>query len=107
MTRFEHIFMEDCMYKDEYYCNIYDLDTKVGYCKYYKKDIHLNSVYIEYIKIFEEHRRKGYATEMVKELQSKYILLWEYSFTHLGRKWFNKLVERDIVKLNNEEVYNF
>ena len=107
MIRFEHIMIEGSSVKDEYYCNIYNWDVMVGYCKYYRQELDYNSVYIEYINIYEEHRRKGYATEMVKELQNKYTLLWEYSCTNLGRKWFNKLVERNIVSINNHELYNF
>jgi len=105
MIRFEHIFMEGSPYKNEYYCNIYNWDVQVGYCKYYKSNNKYNSVYIDYIKINKEHRRKGYATEMVKELQTKYTLLWEYSFTQIGRKWFDMLIKRKIINL--EDSYNF
>lgn len=105
MLCFEHVLLERDSNKEEYYCNIYNRDVQVGYCKYYKDYKDYNSVYISYIKIFEEYRRRGYATLMVNELQKKYTLLWEYSFTQIGRKWFNKLVQRGIVDVNNNEVY--
>jgi ribosomal protein S18 acetylase RimI-like enzyme len=105
MIRFEHILIGGSLFKDEYCCNIYNWDGRVGYCKYYRRELDYNSVYIEYINIYEEHRRKGYATAMVKELQSKYTLLWEYSFTQTGRKWFNKLVKREIVKPQDSEFF--
>lgn len=100
MIRFSHSFMESFEYKDEYFCKIYDDDVSVGYCKYYKGPLETTSVYIEYIYIYEEYRRKGYATAMVKELQSKYKLLWEYSFTELGRMWYDDLIDKGVVKLS-------
>lgn len=98
MIRFSHSFMETSEYKDEYFCKIYDDNECVGYCKYYMGPVETNSVYIEYIYIYEGCRRKGYATAMVKELQSKYMLLWEYSFTELGRMWYDGLVDKNVIK---------
>lgn len=97
--RFEHSLIESAKYKDEYYCNIInDLGVSVGFCKYCRDNIDYGAVYIEYITIYTEHRRKGYATLMVKELMTKYRLHWDYSFTQEGRLWYQKLIDRKILK---------
>lgn len=97
---FVHKYFGKEDYGDVYGCNIVNDDTNyVGYCKYYKPNEHESSVYIEYIHIHEEHRRNGYATLMVKELQSKYHgeLKWDYSFTKEGRRWYESLLKKRII----------
>jgi len=69
----------------------------VGYCKYYSTDPTSNIVYIEYIHVDIDQRRKGYATQFVKELQKNHILGWDYSFTSEGRKWYNALIDQNVV----------
>lgn len=97
--RFEHIYFADSFDKEEYMCDIFDnFGKKVGYCKYYKINRYDNFVYIEYIFISEDERRKGYATELVRELHSKYELGWDYRFTDLGRRWYDSLVKKSIIE---------
>jgi len=85
---------------DEYLCEMYDakISRKVGFCKYYRMDPMGDDCFIEYIQINEEYRRKGYGTDIVKELQRMYRLQWDYRFTDDGRQWFNALISRKIVK---------
>lgn len=80
-----------------YLCRIYDGKNWVGYCKYYRVKEQYNDVCIEYIHIGENYRMRGYATALIKELQSKYGLRWDYSFTDDGRKWYNALVKKGVV----------
>jgi len=88
-------------FKTEYLCDIYNnIDKKVGYCKYYTDDLISDIVYIEFIYINEDDRRKGYATEMVKELCKKYKLKWNYSFTKCGRLWYDGIVKKNIIKFD-------
>jgi hypothetical protein len=97
--RFEHIYFTDSFDRDEYMCNIFtDCDVKVGFCKYYKNSCCDNVVYIEYIHIDEDQTRKGYATELVKELSKKYQLEWDFRFTEQGRLWYKALVKKNIIK---------
>ena len=99
--RFDHAYLgtNEKGY-DEYSCEINDtkLFRKVGFCKYYRMDPVGDSCFIEYIQIFEEFQRKGYATATVKELQRMYRLDWDYRFTAEGREWFNALIKQKIVK---------
>lgn len=86
--------------RDEYLCNIYNIkNTLVGYCKYYTGDfiIEPHVVYIEFINITYEYRRRGYGTKLVKELMSKYELKWDNRFSEDGKKWYKKLIERGII----------
>ena len=79
------------MHRDEYLCNIYNIkNTLVGYCKYYTGDfiIEPHVVYIEFINITYEYRRRGYGTKLVKELMSKYELKWDNRFSEDGKKWY-------------------
>ncbi len=83
---------------DEYNCNIFlATDEFVGYCKYYKPTCE-RAVYIEYINIKDLYKRRGYATEMVRELMKKYDLRWDYKFTDDGHAWYNNLVKTGIVR---------
>jgi hypothetical protein len=34
---------------------------------------------------------------MVKELQSRYILRWDYRFSEIGRKWYDGLIKKQII----------
>ena len=98
---FEHIYLgNNEKGHDEYSCEIYDtgISRKVGFCKYYRIDPVGDDCFIEYIQIQEEFRRQGYATATVKELQRIYRLQWDYRFTDEGRKWFNSMISRKIVK---------
>lgn len=84
--------------RDLYSCNIIDdYGINVGFCKYYKPLLEFETVYIEFININYEYRRRGYGTEMVEELQRKYYLKWDGRLSTDGRKWYNSLVERQIV----------
>lgn len=84
--------------RDLYSCNIIDdYGVNVGFCKYYKPLLEFETVYIEFININYEYRRRGYGTEMVEELQRKYYLKWDGRLSTDGRKWYNSLVERQIV----------
>ena len=77
-VRFDHKSLgynndEDRM---EYSCDIYGQYNKinkcVGYCKYYSIEPDRETVYIEFINILFNHRRRGYATKMIQELLKKY-----------------------------------
>ena len=84
--------------RDLYSCNIIDdYGVNVGFCKYYKPLLEFETVYIEFINIKYEYRRRGYATALVEELQRKYYLKWDGRLSTDGRKWYNSLVERQIV----------
>jgi ribosomal protein S18 acetylase RimI-like enzyme len=101
---FEHKYIGASDVQHDYYCNIYDKflpadNQSVGYCKYYKNYFLDKEVYIEFLYINEDYRHKGYATAMVKELQSKYDLLWDGRFTRNGRLWYEKLIKKGIVVL--------
>lgn len=83
--------------KDEYSCNIINnCKEPVGYCKYYIT-LYEREAYIEFININYEHRRRGYATAMVKELQSRYELKWDGRLTTVGRKWYNSLLDKKVI----------
>ena len=94
---FDHSFLLDD--GDTYLCRIYDEEKWVGHCKYYRIQEEYDEVCIEYIHIDEKYRMRGYATAMVKELQSKYGLRWDYSFTVEGRKWYDALVKKGVVSV--------
>jgi RimJ/RimL family protein N-acetyltransferase len=97
---FKHVYMgRTSEGKDEYSCNIINnKDDVVGYCKYYKPYEERDEVVIiEFINIRYEHRRRGYATKMVKELQSKYTLKWDYRFSEVGRKWYDGLIKKGVI----------
>jgi hypothetical protein len=73
-------------------------DTKVGSCVYTITEPYPEPT-ITFIQTFESYRRRGIATAMVMELERKYGgICWDYKFTDDGRKWFNTLIERKIVK---------
>lgn len=98
--KFEHKYLGVNEDRTEYLCNIYNKkDILVGYCKYYAGDLinESNVVYIEFINIIYEHRRRGYASGMVCELKKKYDLKWDYRFSEDGKKWYKKMVERGII----------
>lgn len=95
---FKHFYMGD-EDVDRYYCTIHDNNQNVaGWCTYYKPSLEYESVSIEYIEIYTNHQRNGYATLMVKELQTKYKkLVWNNQFTNVGRLWHESLIKKDIV----------
>ena len=102
-VRFDHKSLgynndEDRM---EYSCDIYGQYNKinkcVGYCKYYSIEPDRETVYIEFINILFNHRRRGYATKMIQELLKKYSLQCDYKFTKDGRQWFESLIDRNII----------
>jgi ribosomal protein S18 acetylase RimI-like enzyme len=102
-VRFDHKSLgynidEDRM---EYACDIYGqynkINKRLGYCKYYSIEPDRETVYIEFINISVNHRRRGYATKMVQELFKKYLLQWDYEFTKDGRHWFESLKDRNII----------
>jgi len=47
-----------------------------------------NIVLIAFIFVEELSRRKGYATKMLCELNSKYNIKWDGRFTEIGRKFY-------------------
>jgi len=98
--KFKHQYLgyESEEQRDLYSCNILDdYGVHVGFCKYYKPLLEFETVYIEFINIIYEHRRRGHATAMVKELQRMYYLKWDGRLSTDGRKWYNSLMERQIV----------
>jgi hypothetical protein len=54
-------------------------------------------VCIEFVNIGYEHRRRGYATMMVKELQRMYTLKWDYRFSEIGRKWYDGMLKKEVI----------
>lgn len=97
LITFKHSLLNIFEDIEEYYCSILLNNRSVGYCKYCKKDPIYNTVYIEFIYIEPNHRKMGYATAMVQELQSKFQLKWDLRFTEQGREWYDKLVQKKIV----------
>lgn len=102
-AKFEHKYIgynEDLDHK-EYCCDIYGYVNNhwkcIGYCKYYSVGQDDDIVYIEFINISYNYRRRGYGTEMVKELLKKYTLYWDYKFTKEGRQWFESLISQKII----------
>jgi ribosomal protein S18 acetylase RimI-like enzyme len=96
--RFEHVYLTDSFDREEYMCDIINaFENKVGFCKYYKNNLYDNIVYIEYICINDDEQRKGYATELVKELSKRYQLGWDHRFTEKGRMWYNGLIKKSII----------
>lgn len=85
----------------EYCCDIYgyirDHYKCVGYCKYYSVGHEDEIVYIEFINISYNHRRRGYGTALVQELLKKYTLYWDYKFTKEGRLWYESLINRNVI----------
>ena len=82
----------------EYSCTIINnRNDVVGHCKYYKLSEETEEVIIEFINIGYEHRRRGYATAMVKELQSRYELKWDYRFSEVGRKWYDGMLKKGVI----------
>jgi GNAT superfamily N-acetyltransferase len=98
--KFEHCYLgnDDV---DRYYCKLFDeTEEIVGWCKYYTPTTDCDDVCIEYIYIENEHRRKGYATLIVKELIKKYgQLTWDYRFTSTGRHWYESLIKKGVVSI--------
>jgi len=73
-------------------------DNKIGSCVYSLTEPYPEATII-YIQVSNRFRRRGVATAIVEELKRKYGgLSWDYKFTDDGRKWFNSLIERKIVK---------
>lgn len=96
--RFDHVYMGTSPEgRDEYVCSIINNKNDVGHCKYYKPNVYDEVVIIEFINIKYEHRRRGYATAMVKDLQSRYKLKWDYRFSEVGRKWYDALIKKGVV----------
>lgn len=93
MVRFKH----STVGINDYYCTILNDNEKVGYCKYRIDNDWSNDIYISFIFINENKRRLGFGTKLVKELKSKYNLLWDYRFTAIGRKWYESLIEFEII----------
>jgi len=95
---FSHGYMDFDRDRDNYCCHgVLNTGESVGFCKYYSLDPTTDVVYIEYIHIHANQRRKGHATQFVEELQTKYCLEWDYSFTPEGRKWYNALIDQKVV----------
>ena len=84
---------------EEYSCSIINnKNDTVGHCKYYKPYEDENDVVIiEFINIGYEHRRRGYATKMVNELQSRYKLKWDNRFSEVGKKWYDGLIKKGVI----------
>jgi len=96
---FVHTYLGVDNNREEYSCEIFNKNkVNVGYCKYYKPNIYEDVIYIEFINIGYEHRRRGYATAMVVELQRRYNLKWDYRFSEVGRKWYDGLIKKGVIK---------
>ena len=98
---FKHIYMgRNSDGRDEYDCTITNVSGDVvGHCKYYKPNVYDEVVIIEFINIGYEHRRRGYATMVVGELQSRYKLKWDYRFSEVGRKWYDGLLKKGVISV--------
>jgi len=96
---FSYIFMSHDNLTSQYMMYVLIESTiKVGSCVYTITEPHPEPT-ITYIQTFESYQRKGVATAMVMELEKKYGgICWDYKFTDAGRKWFNTLIDRKIVK---------
>lgn len=98
--KFSHQYLgyESEEQRDIFSCNILDdFGKSLGHCKYYKPLLEFETVYIEFININYDCRRRGYATAMVKELQRLHYLKWDGRLSNDGRKWYDSLMERQIV----------
>ena len=98
--KFSHQYLgyESEEQRDIFSCNILDdFGKSLGHCKYYKPLLEFETVYIEFININHECRRRGNATAMVKELQRLHYLKWDGRLSNDGRKWYESLMERQIV----------
>ena len=98
--KFSHQYLgyESEEQRDIFSCNILDdFGKSLGHCKYYKPLLEFETVYIEFININYDCRRRGYATAMVKELQRFNNLKWDGRLSVDGRKWYNSLMERQMV----------
>ena len=98
---FKHVYMGvNSDGRDEYVCNIINKNRHdVGHCKYYKTDGCDDVVIIEFINISYEHRRRGYATTMVQELQRRYELKWDHRFSEVGRKWYDGMLKKGVISV--------
>jgi len=98
---FKHVYMGTSSEGiEEYSCTIINKHGHVvGHCKYYKPNVYDEVVMIECIHIAYEHRRNGYATDMVKDLQSRYELKWDYRFSEMGRKWYDGLLKKQVISV--------
>jgi len=97
--KFDHKYLFLYENKHQYVCDIFVNEKEVGVCKYYRDDLDIDdATYIEFILIYQQFRRKGYATEMVKDLQSKFNLKWDGQFTNMGRIFYESLIKKLIIK---------
>jgi len=96
---FSYIFMSHENLTSQYMMDVLIESTiKVGSCVYTITEPYPEPT-ITYIQTFERYQRQGVATAIVQELQRKYGgIVWDYKFTDVGRKWFNTLIDRKIVK---------
>jgi len=96
---FSYTFMSHENLTSQYMMDVLIESTiKVGSCVYTITEPYPEPT-ITYIQTFESYQRRGVATAMVMELEKKYGgICWDYKFTDAGRKWFNKLIDRKIVK---------
>ncbi len=96
---FSYTFMSHENLTSQYMMDVLIESTiKVGSCVYTITEPYPEPT-ITYIQTFESYQRRGVATAMVLELEKKYGgICWDYKFTDAGRKWFNKLIDRKIVK---------
>jgi len=96
---FSYIFMSHDNLTSQYMMYVLIESTiKVGSCVYTITEPYPEPT-ITYIQTFESYQRRGVATAMVMELEKKYGgICWDYKFTDAGRKWFNTLIDRKIVK---------
>lgn len=82
---------------DEYMLTLHDKSKRIGFCKYYT-DITQQTCTITFININKPFRKKGYATDIVKELQKSFSVNWNYNFTNQGRLWYNSLLNKKIIE---------
>ena len=96
---FKHVYLGKNHHGvDEYSCSVINNKNDfIGYCKYYKPYEYTDDVYIEFIDIRYEHRRRGYATSMVLDLQSRYVLKWDGRFSEVGKLWYKNLIKKGVI----------
>jgi GNAT superfamily N-acetyltransferase len=92
--KFKEKFM---MYDFESDSNLYTLSlidgiNYVGRIDFSKKH---NVITIVFIFVDGIHRRKGYATKMLSELNRKYNIEWDGRFTEIGRKFYESFYKKN------------
>ena len=78
---------------NDYCCSAYIDGTNVGYCKFYLHQI--DGFTVEYIYVYEEYRRCGFAIQIINYLKTKYTrVVWNQQFTDVGRLWYDSYIKK-------------